>query len=191
MPKRAAALVFVVALSGACQSGQDPTVDVPAGTAPTTVATTAPDEATSTSAAPRPGSTTPVSVAPSGGTATLTAVRVADQGAVDRVVFEFTDRVPGYAVRYVSRPIREDGSGNPVTVEGDAVLEVRMEPARGPSFTPATARVKQATSTVTEAVRTGDFEAVVHWVIGVRQQQPFTVTTLDGPPRLMIEIAAL
>ena len=130
--------MLVVPLSGACQSSQDPTVDVPAGTAPTTV-TTAPTT-TSTSAAVRPGSTTPVSVAPSGPTATLTAVRVANQGAVDRVVFEFSDRVPGYAVRYVSRPITEDGSGNPVTVEGDAVLEVRMEPAQAHGGSDASAK---------------------------------------------------
>ena len=189
MSKRLAFVVFAAALLGACQSGQDPTVDVPTGTAPTTV-TTVPG-ATSTTAASKPGSTTPVSVAPSGATATLTAVRAANQGAVDRVVFEFSDRVPGYAVRYVNRPITEDASGNPVTVEGEAVLEVRMEPAHGPSFTPATARVKPQASAVAEIVRTGDFEAVVHWVIGVRKQQPFSVSTLDGPPRLVVEVAAL
>lgn len=190
MSKRLASVVFAAALWGACQSGQDPTVNVPTGTAPTTETTT-PRATSTTAAAPKPGSTTPVSVAPSGATATLTAVRAANQGPVDRVVFEFSDRVPGYAVRYVNRPITEDGSGNPVTVEGEAVLEVRMEPAHGPSFRPATARVKGATSAVTEVVRTGDFEAVVHWVIGVRKQQPFSVTTLDGPPRLLVEVTAL
>ena len=191
MSTRLASVVFAAALVGACQSGQDPTVDVPAGTTPTSVTTSSPEATSTTAAAPRPSSTTPVSVAPSGEHTTLTAVRAANQGPVDRVVFEFSDRVPGYAVRYVNRPITEDGSGHPVTVEGEAVLEVRMEPARGPSFTPDTARVKPQASAVAEVVRTGDFEAVVHWVIGVRKQQPFSVSTLDSPPRLIVEVAAL
>lgn len=190
MKKALRATLLAVALLGtACQSDQDPTVDVPTGTAPST--TVAGDTTTTSSAVPKPTSTTPVSTPPAGTTATLTAVRAAQQGSVDRVVFEFAERIPGYAVRYINRPVTEDGSGNEVTVEGDAVLEVRMEPAHGPSFTPATARIKPQTSTVTEVVRTGDFEAVVHWVIGVKAKQGFSVSTLQEPPRLVIEIATL
>ena len=188
---RVTLVLALAVLGGACQSDQDPTLEIPTSTAPTTT-TTDGTTTTSTGGGPsRPDSTTPVSVAPSGTTATLTAVRAARQGAVDRVTFEFAERLPGYGVRYVNRPITEDGSGDEVNVEGQAVLEVRMEPAHGPSFTPATARIKPDTSAVTEVVRTGDFEAVVHWVIGVRAQQPFRVSTLQGPPRLVVEIAAL
>ena len=181
----------LTAVTAACQSGQDPTVETPgtAAPAPSTASTPAPT-ATSTTAAEPPTATTPVSVAPSGTKATMVAVRAAHQGSVDRVVFEFSDRVPGYAVRYVNRPITEDASGRDVSVEGGAVLEVRMEPASGPSFTPATARVRGDTTAVTEVVRTGDFEAVLTWVLGVKTQRPFRLSTLSGPPRLVIEVAA-
>jgi hypothetical protein len=185
-------LAAVAVVAAACQSDQDPTVEIPTSVAPSTTTTVESPTSTASGDGPtRPDTTTPVSVPASGTTATLTAVRAARQGQVDRVTFEFSNPVPGYSVKYVNRPITEDGSGDEVNVEGQAVLEVRMEPAHGPSFTPATARIKPATSAVTELVRTGDFEAVVHWVIGVRAQQPFRVYKLDGPPRLVVEIATL
>jgi hypothetical protein len=42
---------------------------------------------------------------------------------------------------------------------------------------------------VTEVKSAGDFEAVLTWVAGVRTQQPFRVQVLDGPPRLVVDIA--
>ena len=64
-----------------------------------------------------------------GETALLTGVRAASHDGYDRVVFEFRNGVPGYDVGYVERPVRADGSGEPVEVDGGAVLLVRMEPA--------------------------------------------------------------
>jgi hypothetical protein len=175
----------------------DPAVDLPATTTTTEAGTgtTGADGATGTtgSTVAFPGGTSEVSVAARGGTANLVAVRAARQDTVDRIVFEFDRPVPGYRVRYVGRPVIQDGSGEPIAVEGEAVLEIRLEPAHGPSFTPATSRIKPSTQNVVELVRTGDFEAVVTWVAGLRDRRPFTVNTLKGPgthSRLMIEVAA-
>ena len=185
-------LVALTALGG-CQSDQDPAVDLT-----TTVPSTAPGDTSGPTTTVASGfGTREVSVAPAK-RGLLTAVRAARQDGFDRIVFEFEDAVPGYAVRYVDRPITEDGSGNPVEVKGDAVLQVHMEPASGVDLSgeelrqtyKGANRLAPATSVVTELVRTGDFEAVLTWVIGVKGKPGFRVDTLTGPPRLVLEIAA-
>src|SRR5439155_22420714 len=116
----------------------------------------------------------------------------------DRVGFEFGSAVPGYAVAYTQRPIREDASGRAVTVEGNAVLQVRMEPAATSDLSGGNVRrtytgpdrVRGDTTKVTEAVKTGDFEAVLTWVIGVRDTADVRVTTLSNPARLVVDVRA-
>jgi hypothetical protein len=189
----AVACAALVTATAACQSGQDPAVDVTT-TAPSTV----PGETTGPTTTVASGfGTSQVSVAPAK-RGLLTAVRAASQSGFDRVVFEFEDAVPGYAVSYINRPVTEDGSGNAVDVKGDSVLQVRMEPSSGVDLASDALRqtykgpnrFTPTASVVTELVRTGDFEAVLTWVIGVKGKPGFRVNTLTGPPRLVIEIAA-
>ncbi len=129
----------------------------------------------------------------------LTAVRLGAHPGFDRVVFEFRDARPGHDVRYVDPPIVADGSGDPVAVEGTAFLQVRMEPASGfdfdagaPVFTgpDRISGTSAGTSAVREVVRTGDFEAVLTWVVGVRARLGFRVSTLTAPSRLVIDVQA-
>ena len=127
----------------------------------------------------------------------LTAVRLGAHPGFDRLVFEFRAAFPGFDVRYVEPPIVADGSGEPVAVEGNAFLQVRMEPASGfdldagvPVFT-GPDRITGAsagTSAVREAARTGDFEAVLTWVVGVQSRAGVRVTTLPAPSRLVIDV---
>ena len=176
----------------ACGSGQDPGVDI----AEPTTTTAAVEPGGTTTTAPAAGSGTAAVSVPPAGPAFLTEVRAAHHPGADRVVFEFEDRLPGYAVRYVEGPITEDGSGTPVTDEGDNVLEVRMEMASGADLSAdelrqtytGPNRIDPGTPVVTELVRTGDFEAVLTWVIGVRGRPGFNITTVTGN-RLLIEIA--
>ncbi len=192
------ALLLLVGTTG-CGRDQDPVVSVPADDRdPTSTSTSATN---STIAAPAfAGSTAPVSgPAPASGKAYLTAVRAARQTGFERVVFEFRDGVPGYRVEYSKRPITQDGSGDDVTVAGGAVLTVRMEPASSfdtdapgdgaPTYT-GPKRFRPATTTVTELVQTGDFEAVLTWVVGVERELPFKVTVSTNPkPVLIVDIA--
>jgi len=191
----AAAFIAALTVLGGCQSGQDPAVDITTTTAAT--ASTAPGATAAPSTTVASGfGTSEVAVA-SAKQGLLTAVRAAKQDGFDRVVFEFEGAVPGYSVRYVDRPITEDGSGNPVEIKGDSVLQVRMEPASGADLSGAELRqtykgpnrITPSTSAVTELVRTGDFEAVLTWVTGVKGKPGFRVDTTSGPPRLIIEIA--
>jgi hypothetical protein len=143
--------------------------------------------------------TTPVSVPrPAIEPAALTDVRIARQEGYDRVVFEFADSpsVPGYAVGYVEEPVIADPSGEPVPVSGDHALEVRMDPASGVVLGPDTVtetytgptRIPGPGSEITEVVRTGDFEAVMTWVIGTRDRVDFRVFTLSAPTRVVVDL---
>ena len=130
--------------------------------------------------------------------ALLERVAVARHEGYDRVVFQFRNVLPGYRVEYVEPPLRQDGSGNVVEVDGNAFVVVRMEQASG--FDLGTGegelvykgprRISGAgagTSVVREVVRIGDFEAVLNWAVGLDDRVDFRVLTLDDPPRLVVD----
>lgn len=142
-------------------------------------------------------STDPVTIkATNTGTALLDAVRAAPHEGYDRIVFEFKNDLPGYDVRYVGRPIVEDGSGKTLDVEGSAVLRVRMENALDADLSKPDAprtytgptRFTPGSSQVTELVRTGGFEGVLTWVVGLKAKADFRVMVLKGPPRLVVDV---
>ena len=173
----------------------------PAGTtteATTTAQTTTAE--TTTAADPMEGAgTTPVKAAPTGTTtALLERVALGRHEGFDRVVFEFTNNLPGYRVEYVKPPLTEDGSGNTVQVDGNAFVMVRMEPASGFDLSKPEGELvykgpkriagsSAGTSVVKEVVRTGDFEAVLSWAIGLSDRVDFRVTTASSPARLIVD----
>jgi hypothetical protein len=164
-----------------------------AGTTTVTAPSTTSTEPTDTLAG---AGTTPV-VAPSAAKATslLDRVAVGRHTGYDRVVFQFRDEgLPGYRVEYVQPPFKEDGSGNPVDVGGNAFVVVRMEPASGFDLNTAGGQLVYkgpkrlpGASVVKEVVRTGDFESVLSWAIGLDGKVPFRVTTADSPSRLIVD----
>lgn len=112
----------------------------------------------------------------------------------DRVVFEFAgDSLPGYHVEYARRPVVKCGSGDPVTVAGEARLLVRFEPAsahddRGrPSLSPREAA--PGLTAVKEMKLVCDFEAQVEWVLGVATVRPYRLTEATRPPRLIVDVS--
>jgi hypothetical protein len=129
-------------------------------------------------------------------TALLSDVRAAAHDGYDRVAFEFENSLPGYAVRYVDRPVRQDGSGDVVEVDGEVVLQVRMENALDADLSKPSAprtydgpsRLSPGTPQVVEVVRVGGFEGILTWVVGLRDRADFRVTTLDEPPRLVLDV---
>jgi hypothetical protein len=205
------ATILVAALAVAACGGDDgETTESGASSTTSTTAvdettTTAGDDTTTTTGAdgidPMEGaSTDPVVSEPSGaGVSLLTDVRVARHEGFDRVVFEFDGAVPGYDVRYVEPPITEDGSGDEIEVEGDAFLAVVMQPASGfdlssgegeQTYTGPTriAGADAGTGVIQEVVRTGDFEAVLGWVIGISDRVDFRVDTVESPSRLVVDV---
>jgi hypothetical protein len=208
VPRRAVpAVVLVAALLGSGACGDDGDDD---GAATTTTeastTTTAPDATptsadgettTTTEAVPFEGGVDPVTAEPDGtGTARLVTVRVGEQEGYSRFVLEFEGETrPGYDVRWVDGPITEDASGNPVAVEGGAFLQVIVQPASGfdleagvPTYLGPTRLAGPDEGAITEAVRTGDFEAVLTWVLGADERVPFRVSALGSPSRLVIDL---
>jgi hypothetical protein len=141
-------------------------------------------------------STDSVSVpATSAETSLLTGVHAARHDGFDRVVFEFRTGVPGYRIGYVEGPVLADGSGAEVTVAGDHVVVVRMEPALDADLSQETApltytgprRFSPGTPEVKELVRVGGFEGVLTWAIGLADRADFRASTLANPPRLVLD----
>jgi hypothetical protein len=172
-----------------------------APTGPTTLPSSTPTTTSTSGIDPLEGAaTTPVEGSATGSeTALLERVALGRHEGYDRVVFQFRNALPGYRVAYVQPPLREDGSGNPVEIKGAAYLVVRMEPAsgfdlntgegvmvyKGPRRLEGSAA---GTSVVQELVRTGDFEAVLTWAIGLSDKVDFRVSTATSPLRLIVDL---
>lgn len=129
-------------------------------------------------------------------TALLSAVRVARHEGFDRVVFQFRANVlPGYDVRYVRKPLHEDGSGRVVPVRGAYAVRIRMENALdadlsregAPRTYTGPTRIRPATPVLAELVKTGGFESILTWTAGLRNRVDFRVTALRSPARLVVD----
>jgi hypothetical protein len=205
MSTRIAGAVLVVAvtlLTGGCGDSERDSETVQ-GTAPTSPSAAPATSATTTATDgidPLAGAgTNPVVGEPEGAsTALLTRVGIGRHEGYDRVVFEFREGLPGYRVEYVEPPLHEDGSGNVIQVDGTAFVVVRMEPASGFDLSvpegelvyTGPRRLSGAdggTSVVREVVRTGDFEAVLTWAVGLSDRVDFRVTRLESPARLVVD----
>ena len=95
-------------------------------------------------------------------------------------------------------PLKEDGSGDPVDVAGNAFVVVRMEPASGFDLNTGEGQLvykgpkrisgsSAGATVVNEVVRKGDFEAVLSWAIGLERKVDFRVTTAASPSRLIVD----
>ena len=111
----------------------------------------------------------------------------------DRVVFRFSGPVPARRnVRYVT-PLIADPSGRPIAVAGRAIIEVSLSLAEAHTGTGAGSapdRIAFALPNVMIAVRTGDFESVVSYGIGLAARESFHVFTLTKPSRVVVDVAA-
>lgn len=184
-------MLAALALAAGCADSDDEAAPTQPTTAPTTTAgtTTEPMEPLGDFV---PG---PVIAPPQGEEiALLERVALGQHEGYDRVVFQFRNALPGYRVEYVAPPLREDGSGALVKIQGHSFAVVRMEPASG--FDVATGEGEMVytgprripgSGIVAEVVRTGDFEAVLTWAAGLHGQFPMRVLELDGPPRLVVD----
>jgi hypothetical protein len=118
-------------------------------------------------------------------TALLTKVRAEPT----RVVFSFRSAPLQIKAGYVPKAkLSEDGSGKHVQVAGSAALVVRFMPASGADLSGRTfklvskgpRRIAPARpGAVREVVRSGDFESVLSWAIGLDRKRPYRVVR-DG-----------
>ncbi len=120
----------------------------------------------------------------------LVGVRASAHPGFDRVVFEFEDGLPAsITTTYVDRLIA-DGSGLPVRIAGQAVLQVTFHGTATNGPTPAPRRRAFALPNVLTAVRSGLFEGVTTYGIGVAQKSAFQVRKQPAKGRVVIDIRA-
>jgi hypothetical protein len=129
----------------------------------------------------------------------LVEVRTGGHGGFSRIVFEFTPdgAPPAYWVGYRADPVY-DPAGEEVTVDGAAVLYVSLFPGRVVDFEapdqPLTytgpTRFAPDAAEIEEVAFVSDFEATMEWVIGTMGAGEFRVFALDGPPRVVIDVAS-
>ncbi len=124
--------------------------------------------------------------------AALADVRVASHGTTDRIVFEFAGPdVPAFDIEPARPPFVADGSGLPVAVPGAEFLRVHLPFATGMSTYAGPSSFAAPASpggTLASLVRTGDYEAVMTWVVGLRSPACYRVEILGGPTRIVIDL---
>lgn len=191
-----------VAVSGSSSSRPTEAAEPSASSASPVPALSPRPSATAAAAAPEGEAPVPfpadteVDVAkPSGGPLSVRAVRVARQQGYDRVVFELAGRNPGQAgwrVEYVDEPSQQ-GSGDPVEVEGEAVLAVLISGTGYPMDT----GVEEVTEdpalpagpgVVSDVVLGAVFEGQYEAFIGTTARSPFRVHRLGDPERVVVDI---
>ena len=120
----------------------------------------------------------------------LTTVRARHVGDTDRVRFGFRGGLPQSIRANWVETMHHGESGQPVRVAGTKVLMVvffGLHPDHG-----STARVRTAYAlpNVITSVEGGDEAGLVTFGLGVQRRTSFTITTLENPYRVVIDIAA-
>ena len=145
-----------------------------------------------TAAAVPPFATEPRSSPATGGLqAEIFGLRVGCHKTFDRFVVRTRFAGPGYDVRY-ARQVVYGGSGRPVSLLGDARIQVVLRPARGHTMRGASLLpgvVTPLCPTLRQVRIAEDFEGVVSFGLGVRHKQGFRVFRLPAPNRVVIDVA--
>ena len=133
-------------------------------------------------------------------TLTGASMRAGRRDCFERFVFEMagSDGDPGWRVRYVD-PLTGQGSGEPIELLGDATIEVLIgvmtvtefegRPDEWPPFEGPDDIVTSGYTAILEARNLYGFEGTTQIGLGLDRVRPFRVSWLDGPPRLVVDIA--
>jgi len=123
---------------------------------------------------------------------TLTSVAAQHVGKVDRVTFGFTNGLPAHVHLEWVDTLVHDGSGLPVRVAGAKVLMVGFNTATAHDQNGATTRTRTAYAlpNVITSVGAGDFEGYVTVGLGVQKRTSYTVTKLQNPDRVVVDVRA-
>ncbi|MFC8801739.1 hypothetical protein ACFT2C_28715 [Promicromonospora sp. NPDC057138] len=126
----------------------------------------------------------------------VTDVRVAEHDGYDRVVFDLDGKgsgKPGWRVEYVDQAT-DDGSGQAVQVDGDAILRVSLSGTATPTDSGVEEfsgdRIEPAdTESVNEIVYRYWFEGYTTAFLGIDDgEKPFRVFLLENPTRVVVDV---
>jgi hypothetical protein len=200
LPALIASSLLVPALLAGCGGDAGTGASSPAALTPEvsseTTRTDAGSEDGASDAPPFPGDTeADTADASTDARVTVSDVRLGRHDGFDRVVLEIGgEGTPGWDVRYVDEASSQ-GSGDPVEVAGAAVLQLTVTGAGYPydtgvdEFSTAGTVAVPDTETVTEVAFDGTYEGTTVAFVGVQARTPFRVYLLEGPTRLVLEVA--
>ncbi|HEY1345631.1 MAG TPA: GerMN domain-containing protein [Streptosporangiaceae bacterium] len=123
---------------------------------------------------------------------TLTQIRASHHSGYDRLVFQFRGPLPALRIaRYVSQ-VTAEGSGLPVRVAGSARLQVHFVQATGHNaqggITYGPARRTFALPNLIQVASAGEDEHHLRFGVGLARQEPFHMSTLTQPSRVVIDV---
>jgi hypothetical protein len=122
----------------------------------------------------------------------LVGVKVGRHDDYDRLVLVFSDRVPGYTVRYPEEPLHQCGSGRPIDVGAPRVLHIDLEPASAHNQRGHSTLAERSLSPGLAVLRSSrlicDYEGHVEWALGLEREAPLRVFALEGPARLVVDV---
>lgn len=147
-------------------------------------------------AAPFEGTIGLAEAAPVPGRIAVTGVRFGKHETFDRVVYDLAGTGhAGWRVRYVDSPVRAQGSGFIVPLEGDAQLSVALRGIALPGDAggrryDGPQRPKLGATGVVEDLYVGNvYEGVFESFVGTRSPERVRVFRLDDPKRVVVDIA--
>lgn len=122
----------------------------------------------------------------------VTDVRTGSHAGFDRVVFDLIgEGSPGWFIDYTDNPTQQ-GSGNAIEYQGATALNVNIDGTVYPfdlgMEDPQIGTVPGTGSVVTEVVSGGTFEGRSQFVIGLNGPHDYSVTVLEDPHRLVIDV---
>lgn len=145
----------------------------------------------STAARMSDGFPDPVAPAPEDANLTLDDVRIGEHANYDRLVFAHTGGQPGWRAEYTDNPT-QPGSGQDVTIDGDAVLVVYMTGLRPGMGGEAEGHTVLNTdwpgqdTVIEQTITTGVYEGAASYFIGLDEERPFAIEQYDDG-RLVID----
>ena len=188
-----AVLAAVAGLAAGCGSTTPPGASPSPSTQAPKPATTAPPAGT-----PAPTSPAPASPAATWPTTTrtaaprhagyLTAISVGQHATYDRVVFTFSQGIPGYSVGYVNQ-VLSDAQGDLVALPGQAFLRIVFHPSSGYQTYSGPGTITPVFPALLQVRAAGDFESYLSFGVGLSQRAGFRVSTLGQPYRVVVDIA--
>lgn len=172
-----------------------------AGTSAPSVSTTAPSTVTPTVTPTEqpcqgPTGTDPISVDFPNTMSSLVGreVRTGSHECFERVVLELQGEgaMPGYRVQYVDDPVTLSPSDLEVDIAGAATLVLSvgawMTTMEGDGYQGPDQIDPTNVTAIQELRLIENFEGMHQWAIGLDRVRPFSVTTLSGPPRIVVDI---
>ncbi len=126
------------------------------------------------------------------GTSRLTAIRTATHPGYDRLVFEFSGRLPSQTIVGWASRVTQDGSGATVPAAGNAFLQIGLAGVTGysSSHTSTFGPLRRSTGNqnLNQVVHAGEFEGMVSFGAALMARTSYTVQKLTNPSRVVIDV---